>query len=139
MILIYFLSRQNYDDSFPHEIIPISFNMQGILQSRYYNFGEGKVGKYLVQTRSQAKFSGINLPGVHGVEKGLDPNIPTEKQVIKQDTRVKEASQIKPRCGQGRAGLKCKIKTLMPPQNNKPIVQLMELPAEKPNPNTQNF
>ena len=27
-----FLSRQNYDDSDPHEIIPISFNMPKVLQ-----------------------------------------------------------------------------------------------------------
>ena len=40
MILIYFLSRQKHDDSNPHEIIHISFNMQGILQTRYYNLGE---------------------------------------------------------------------------------------------------
>ena len=42
MILSDFLSRQKRDDSNPHEIIPISFNMQSILQSRYYNIGEGK-------------------------------------------------------------------------------------------------
>ena len=59
VILSDFLSRQKHDDNNPHEIIPISFNMQFILQSRYYNLGEGKVGKYLVQTRSQAKSSGI--------------------------------------------------------------------------------
>ena len=32
MILSDFLSRQVHDDSNPHEIIPISFNMQNILQ-----------------------------------------------------------------------------------------------------------
>ena len=30
MILSDFLSRQKHDDSNPHEIIPISFNMDGI-------------------------------------------------------------------------------------------------------------
>ena len=50
MILSYFLSRQKQDDSNPHEIIPISFNMQNILQSRYYNITEREEGKYLVQT-----------------------------------------------------------------------------------------
>ena len=67
----------------PHEIIPISFNMQNILQSRYYNIGEEKEGKYSVQTRSHAKFSGISLPEVYGIDKGLDPNTQPEKQVIK--------------------------------------------------------
>ena len=52
MILSDFLSRQKQDDSNTHEIIPISFNMQNILQSRYYNISEREKGKYLVQTRS---------------------------------------------------------------------------------------
>ena len=41
MILSDLLSRQKHDDSNPHEIMPISFNMQSILQTRYYNLGEG--------------------------------------------------------------------------------------------------
>ena len=57
--------------------------MQNILQSRYYNISEREEGKYLVQTRSQAKSSGITLPEVHGIDKGIDPNIRPEKQVIK--------------------------------------------------------
>ena len=50
MILIDILSRQKHDDSNPHEIIPISFNVQSILQTRYYKIGEGNPVKYLVQT-----------------------------------------------------------------------------------------
>ena len=76
MILSDFLSRQRHDDSSPHDIIPIMFNMLRIL---HYNIGEGKVGKYLVQTRSQAKSSGIDLQKVHGIDEGLDPNILPEK------------------------------------------------------------
>ena len=34
MTLSDFLSRQRHDDSNPHEIIPIPFNMQSILQTR---------------------------------------------------------------------------------------------------------
>ena len=37
MVLSDFLSRQNNDDSNPHEIIPISFNMHNVLQVIYYN------------------------------------------------------------------------------------------------------
>ena len=59
MILSDFLSRQKYDDSNPHEIISISFNMQSILQIRYYNLGKWNPVKYLVQTLSQAKASGV--------------------------------------------------------------------------------
>ena len=50
MVLSDFLSRQKHDDSNPHEIIPISFNMQSILKTRYYNLDEGNAVKYLVQT-----------------------------------------------------------------------------------------
>ena len=108
--------------------------MQGILQSRYYNLGEGNLGKYLVQTRSQTKSSGIRLPEVHGIGKGLDLNIQPEKWVIKPivASEVKGISQIKPRLCQGRAGLRCKIKTSVPPLINKPIVKLMEKPIGQP-------
>ena len=46
-----------------------------------------------------------------------------EMQVIKPivEIKMREISQIKPRLGQGRAGLQCKIKTLIP--INKPNVQ----------------
>ena len=55
MIFIVLLSRQKHDDSNPHEVISISFNMQGILQARYYNLCKGNLGKYLAQTRPQVK------------------------------------------------------------------------------------
>ena len=58
--------------------------MQGLLHTRYYNIGEGNTGKYLVQTQSQAKSCGMKLPEVHGIDKGLDPNIWPEKQVVNQ-------------------------------------------------------
>ena len=46
MILSNFLSRQKQDDSNPHEVIPIPFNMQNLLHSKYYNTGEREEGKY---------------------------------------------------------------------------------------------
>ena len=124
--MIYYLDK-NHDDSHPHEIIPVLFNMQSILQTRYYNLGQGNLGKYLVQTRSQAKSSGIKLLEVHSIGKGLDLNIQPEKQVIKPIliAETKGASQIKTRLGQGRAGLRCKIKTSMPTLINKPIAKSM--------------
>ena len=42
-------------------------------------FSENKQGKYYVQTRSQAKSSGIILPDVHGIDKGIDPKIRPER------------------------------------------------------------
>ena len=52
-----------------------------------------------------------------------------EKQGIKPIvvTKEKYISQIKPRLGQGRAGLRYKIKT----QIIKPIVQVMEKPSSR--------
>ena len=104
MILGDILSRKKHDNSNPHEIIPVSFNMYSILQDEYYNMGYnvGNSEKYLVQTRSQAKSSGIKLPEIHGVSKSLDPNKQPEKQVTKP--LINEISQIKPRIGQGGAG-----------------------------------
>ena len=75
------------------------------------------------------KSNGIKLPEVHGIGKGLDPNTKTRRQIIKPVpvTKVKEILQIKPRTGQGRAGLRHKIKT----QTSKPIVQTIEKPPSK--------
>ena len=83
MILSDFLSRQKHDDSNPHKGIPISFHMQNVLQTKYYSIGEREQGKYLVQSRSKTKTTGIILPEVHSTEKGIDPNITPKKQVIK--------------------------------------------------------
>ena len=71
MILSDFLSRQNVDDGNPHEIIPISFNLRTVLQDKYYNL-EGANERYMIQTRSQMKASGVQLPEVHGTRKELN-------------------------------------------------------------------
>ena len=55
--------------------------MQNILLSKFYNIDE-REGKYLVQTRLQAKSSGITLPEVHGIDKRTDPYIKLRKKVI---------------------------------------------------------
>ena len=99
MVLIDFLSRQNNNDSSPHEIIPISFNMHKVLQENYYT-----IDSYLVQTRSQARCSGIKLLEVHGMRKYLDLNMKLERQ----HTNPIKGSVIKLCIGQGRAGLKRK-------------------------------
>ena len=85
--------------------------MQTILHTNFYN-----IGKYLVQTMSQVKSSGITLAEVHDIGKGLDLIILSEKQVNKPivTSKTKVTSQIKPRLGQGRAGLRQKIQPLMP-------------------------
>ena len=83
LILSDFLSRQSNDDSNPNEIIPISFDMNKILENNLNSFDTNNNfgnSKYLIQMHSQAKTSGTNLPEVHGVQKGLDPNLRPEKQ-----------------------------------------------------------
>ena len=49
MILSDFLSRQRTDNSNPHEIVPISFDLQAILKDRYYWYNVGNDSKYLIQ------------------------------------------------------------------------------------------
>ena len=114
MVLSDFLSRQKHNDSNPHEIIPISFNMYQVLHENYYDLVD--TIKYLVQTRSQTKSSGIKLPEVHGVRKNLDPNISPEKQ----HANPIKGSLEKPHIGKGRAGLRGKgsvpiNQTIIPP------------------------
>ena len=77
MVLSDFLSRQNN-----HEIIPILFNVYQVLHENYYS-----TDNYLVQTRSQARFSGIKLPEVHCMGKNLDPNIKPGKTTCQSHKR----------------------------------------------------
>ena len=99
MILSDFLSRQKNDDSNPHKIIPISFNMCKILDNNYYN-----IEKYSIQTRSQVRSSGVKLLEVCGMGKNLDPNLKQEKQ----HAISKQGSMERLCMGQGRAGLRRK-------------------------------
>ena len=108
MILSNFLSRQDMDKSNPHEIIPISFSMRVVLQNWYYNL-EQIQERYMIQTRSQTKASGVKLPEVHVVKKRLDPYAMPEKQAKPIDSPVVER---KPRLGQGKAGLRRKTRPL---------------------------
>ena len=71
-----FCQDRRIDRSNSHEIIPISFDMKAILNDKYYNVG--KENRYLVQTQSQSKDTGIKVPEVHGAEKGIDPNLKPE-------------------------------------------------------------
>ena len=81
--------------------------MQGILQDSYYNISS--LEKYSVQTRSQVKSSGISS----WCRKRLGlKHTARKKQMIRPIIpKVREDLQIKSRLGQGRAGLRHKIKT----------------------------
>ena len=69
----------------------------------------------MIQTRSQTKASGVQLPEVHRTRKGLDLHKIPEKQ---PQPVVNLAIEKKPRLGQGRAGIKRKVK-LAPPSQKK--------------------
>ena len=71
-----------------------------------------------MQTRSQARCSGIKLPEVHGMRKNLDPNMKLERQ----HANPKKGSVVKPHIVQGRAGLKRK--------RSDPIYQTINQPSE---------
>ena len=64
MILSDFLSKQIEEDSNPHEIIHISFNIREILQENYHNIIKDT---YMVQTRSQTKEQ-TNTPAVQSTK-----------------------------------------------------------------------
>ena len=92
MILSNFLLRKTHDDSDPHDIILISFNMHKTLYENYCRI-ETKEG-YLVQTQSQTKSSRVALPEVHCARKTLDTNVLPEKQKIAtQNKKIVENNQ----------------------------------------------
>ena len=98
MVLSDFLSKQQVDDSDLHAIIPISFNVTEMLKQKYYKVEEDK---FMVQTRSQTKSSGIKLLAVHSATKILVPHEIPEKQ---------PSGISRHRVGQCRAGVKRKVR-----------------------------
>ena len=118
MVLSNFLSRQKTDDSNPHEPIPILFSLRDQVSDYFYHIDNEsnlpRKDKYLVQTRSQVRSSGIRLLEIHGANKGLDPHMQPGKQKsfpIQTVNKGMPTSPIpRPRIGQGRAGLRRKVK-----------------------------
>ena len=125
MVLSNFLSRQRTDDSNTHELIPISFMLRSQTDKHFYQIdnktNQPRKDRYLVQTRSQVKSSGIKLPEIHGANKGLDPHIQPGKQRSFPSLPIQTIDKgppthpiPKPRIGQGRARLRRKVKALQP-------------------------
>ena len=122
MVLSNFLSRQQTDDSNPHELIPISFSLRDQVSNYFYcidtEVNPPRKDKYLVQTRSQVRSSGIRLPKIHGVNKGLDPYVQPGKQKSFPFQTINKGMPThpipKPRVGQGRARLRGKVKAPQP-------------------------
>ena len=132
MVLSNFLSRQQTDDSNPHELIPTSFWLRDQVSDYFYcidnDMNLPRKDKYLVQTRSQVRSSGIRLPEIHGANKGLDPHVQLGKQKSFPIQTVNKGTPThpipKPKIGQGRGGLRRKVKA---PQ---PITSPHPLPAQ---------
>ena len=84
MVLSHFLSRQRSDDGNPHELIPISFSLKDQVSDYFYRIDNEnnlpRKDKYLVQTRSQVRASGIRVPEIHGANRDLDPHVQPGKQ-----------------------------------------------------------
>ena len=92
--------------------------MREVLQENYYNLGDMTEDYiYLVQTRSQAKSSGVKVPEAHGIGKSLVPHVKSERQksVVKLPTD-KRLPIPKPRIGQGRARIRRKARVVPPTQ-----------------------
>ena len=126
IILSDFLLQQDNDNN-PNEIIPISFDIYKILENNLNNLDNNNFanGKYLIQTHSQAKTSGIKLPEVHGVEKSLDPNLRPKKQ----HTFPKQGKLERPQIGQGREGSKRKKPDPINQAINQPSNVSQEIPG----------
>ena len=69
--------------------------------------------KYLVQTRSQMKSSGVKWPEVHGVVEGLDPHIKPGRQRLLSPMMDMRHLISKSRIGQGRTGIWRKAKRVL--------------------------
>ena len=130
MVLSDFLSRQQTDDNNPHELIPISFSLKSQVSDHFYHIDNEVIiprnDKYLVQTRSQVRSSGIRLLEIHGANKGLDPHAQPGKQKTFPIQTINKGMPTypipKPRIGQGRARLRRKVK----------MIQAIPLPQQLP-------
>ena len=90
-----------------------------------YNGNFGKE-ESLIQMHLQAKTSGTKLPEVHGVQKGLDPNLRPEKQ----HTLPKQGKSERLQIGQGRAGSKRKKPHPINQTINQPSDVTQEIPGK---------
>ena len=80
-----FLSRQQGDNSDPHQVIPILFNTKEILK---WNYQYVVKDLFMVQTRSQTKVRGVNTPKVQRATKPPDGNRRKEIKPISDDAPI---------------------------------------------------
>ena len=87
MIFCDCLSRIAVDEGDPSEVIPISFN--ALAQYRLaidYLTEAYMITHFNVSTSSSTDAAGINLPPIHGANKGIDPTLKPENQSKSQQT-----------------------------------------------------
>ena len=109
--------------------------MWDVLQERYYSLNNTRPNnKYLVKIWSQTKSSRVSLPEVHRIGKGLDPNVRPEKQKSITSSTDIRSPVCKPSIKQGRAGVRKKIRTVLPSQPKQ-----TSTPATVEKSNTQGF
>ena len=126
MILSDFLSRQIEDDSDLHEIVPISFNIKGILKENYHNMVKDT---YMVQTRSQGEAE-ANAPAVQST-KPVTQNAPKIEKIPIKTEKEKASKPLPSRVDQQLPqGLIILPGTLIPSIGTQPSVQL---PPKPPN------
>ena len=90
MILCDYLSRIAVDKGDPSEVIPISFNALAQYRLAFDYVTEAfMVTHFMVATKSGTSAAGINLPPVHGAQKGIDLTLKPESQSKSQQTLVK--------------------------------------------------
>ena len=76
MILCDYLSRIAIDEGDPSEVIPISFNALAQYRLTIDYLAEAyMITHFNVATRSSTNATGINLPPIHGAQKGIDPTL----------------------------------------------------------------
>ena len=130
MILSDFLSRQIEDDSDPHEIIPISFNIKEILKENYQNMVKDT---YMVQTRSQAKVQ-ANAPTVQNTKLVTQNTIPKVDKIPIKTEKEKDSKPLPSRVDQQLLqGLIIPLGTIIPSIGIHPSVR----PPPKP-PNAED-
>ena len=98
------MSRLTHDDSNPHKIIPISFNMYTALYETYYSIETQD--RYLVQTWSQTNIDWNNITRSKWSKENAGNECITRK--LKPQIQREQVDKIRPRLGQGRAGIRCK-------------------------------
>ena len=130
MILSDFLSRQIKDDSNPHEIIPISFNIKEILKENYQNMVRDT---YMVQTRSQAKAQ-ANAPTVQNTKPVTQSAGPKIVRIPIKTEKEKDSKLLPSGIDQQLPeGLVIPLGTLIPSIGTQPSVRLTPKPPNVDN------